>query len=52
MVDHSAIFDRLIDEVPQMVEKMKQSKKDTAAAEEFSQQLEKVIQETVAQEAD
>ena len=52
VVDHSAIFDRLIDEVPQMVEKMKQSKKDTAAAEEFSQQLEKVIQETVAQEAD
>lgn len=50
VVDHSAIFDRLIDEVPQMVEKMKQSKQGNVNAEALSQQLEKVIQDSVTQE--
>lgn len=52
VVDHSAILDRLLDEVPQMVDKLKQSKADKNPAEQFSQQLlEKVIQESMTGES-
>lgn len=52
VVDHSAILDRLLDEVPQMVDKLKQSKADKNPAEQFSQQLlEKVIQESMTAES-
>lgn len=51
VVDHSAIFDRLLDEVPQMVDKLKHCKKDKTA--EFSQQLlEQVLQDSIQQEED
>ena len=42
VVDHSALLDRLIDEVPRMVEKMKPAQRNPEAAA-FAQQLEKVI---------
>ena len=44
VVDHSALLDRLIDEVPQMVEKMKAGKQEKLT-EEFTQKLEKAIQD-------
>ena len=42
VVDHSALIDRLIDEVPQMVEKMRGTKQKPDASD-FAQQLEKAI---------
>ena len=42
VVDHSALLDRLIDEVPRMVEKMKPAQKNPEATA-FAQQLEKAI---------
>ena len=42
VVDHSALLDRLIDEVPRMVEKMKPAQRNPEAAA-FAQQLEKAI---------
>ena len=44
VVDHSALLDRLIDEVPQMVEKMRQCKTEKVS-EEFAQQLEHAMQQ-------
>ena len=44
VVDHSALLDRLIDEVPQMVEKMKAGKQEKLT-EEFTQKLEQAIQD-------
>lgn len=49
VVDHSAILDRLLDEVPQMVEKVKGCKKSEQAAEVLSPLLEKVIQDSMEQ---
>lgn len=45
VVDHSALIDRLIDEVPQMVDKMRgtKQKQDTA---DFARQLEKAINDS------
>lgn len=43
VVDHSALLDRLIDEVPQMVEKLKGGRKETNASD-FARQLETAIQ--------
>ena len=51
VVDRSAIFDRLLDEVPQMVDKIKQCKKETVE-EEISQQLEKVLQDSFVQNSE
>lgn len=48
VVDHSALLDRLIDEVPQMVEKMKQSKQ-SHNADMFAQQFEKAIYDSFPQ---
>jgi len=50
VVDHNAIYDRLIDEVPHMVEKLSQHKKDTqketeTLAEQVVQALHDTIQE-------
>ena len=44
VVDHNAILDRLIDEVPQMVEKMKAGKQEKMT-EAFAQKLEQAIQD-------
>ena len=48
VVDHSALLDRLIDEVPQMVEKLKQSKQ-SRNADLFAQQFEKAIYDSFPQ---
>lgn len=48
VVDHSALLDRLIDEVPQMVEKMKQCKTEKMT-EKFAQQLEQAVQQSFPQ---
>lgn len=45
VVDHSAILDRLIDEVPQMVENLRGAKPKPDASD-FAQQLEKAIQQS------
>ena len=45
VVDHSALLDRLIDEVPQMVEKMRDTKQKADAAD-LAQQLERAIQQS------
>ncbi len=46
VVDHSALIDRLIDEVPQMVDKLRDGRKQNDAAD-FAQQLEKAIHDSV-----
>jgi len=51
VVDHSALLDRLIDEVPQMVDKLKRCKKEKMA-EEFSQQLEQAVVDGFGTEAE
>ena len=45
VVDHSALLDRLIDEVPQMVDKIRGNKQKQDAAA-FAQQLEQAIQQS------
>lgn len=45
VVDHSALLDRLIDEVPQMVENLRGAKPKPDASD-FAQQLEKAIQQS------
>ena len=45
VVDHSALLDRLIDEVPQMVDKIRGNKQKQDAAT-FAQQLEQAIQQS------
>ena len=52
VVDHSAILDRLLDEVPQMVDKLKHCKKEEATAEVLSPLLEKVIQDSMQQDTE
>ena len=49
VVDHNAILDRLIDEVPQMVEKMKAGKQEKMT-EAFAQKLEQAIQDGFAKQ--
>lgn len=48
VVDHSALLDRLIDEVPQMVEKMK-TDRQKAGDGSFAQQFEKAIADSFQQ---
>ena len=48
VVDHNAIYDRLIDEVPQMVEKLSQHKKDAQKEKEnLAEQMVQVLQDSM-----
>ena len=48
VVDHSALLDRLIDEVPQMVEKLSQHKKDAQKEKEnLAEQMVQVLQDSM-----
>ena len=46
VVDHNAIYDRLIDEVPQMVEKLAGHKKETQK-ENLAEQMVQVLQDSM-----
>ncbi len=48
VVDHSALLDRLIDEVPQMVDKMR-SNKQSSEGKSYTQQIEKAIYDSFPQ---
>ena len=48
VVDHNAIYDRLIDEVPQMVEKLANHKKDAQKEKEhLAEQMVQVLQDSM-----
>lgn len=50
VVDHNAIYDRLIDEVPQMVDKLSSCKKEKKQEKEkLAEQMVQVLQDTMAQ---
>lgn len=50
VVDHNAIYDRLIDEVPQMVDKLSSCKKEKKQEQEkLAEQMVQVLQDTMAQ---
>ena len=50
VVDHNAIYDRLIDEVPQMVEKIAGHKKETGNEDNVTEEVVKVIQQSIQRE--
>ena len=52
VVDHNAIYDRLIDEVPQMVEKFAERKKqcDEEKKQQFAHQVAEALQNTLQRE--
>lgn len=51
VVDHNAIYDRLIDEVPQMVEKLAGHKKDAAQEkEDLAEQMVQALQHAIKPE--